>query len=211
MSSIPRRLPTVLAALLGILLATPPATGADSPGGVVWGRLAVEEESPDGAWTPLPGAEVQLYPASPSLLAELERIRQGARDSLRSHETAVARLQAALRGHQGPVEPAASGGASGDGALRGTTDPTGVFLLEAVPPGTWLLVVVRTSPYAGARLRAPLAPRKESTSGREQFVPRAATKLKEAEIWLTEVRVGPGERVALELTDRARWFAGPVQ
>ena len=35
--------------------------------GTLWGRLAVEEESPDGAWTPLGAVEITLYPAVPSL------------------------------------------------------------------------------------------------------------------------------------------------
>ena len=115
-----------------VVLAAPPVAGGEPADGVVWGRLVLEEESPDGAWTPMPGAEVQLYPASPALLAELERIRHGARDSLRSHDTAADRLQAALRSHQTPGDPAKRDGSSGP-ALRGVTDPAGVFVIEAVP------------------------------------------------------------------------------
>ena len=83
-------------------------------------------------------------------------------------------------------------------------------MIEAVPAGAWLLVAVRISPYTGARLRAPAPAGSRRGSEPEKFVPRVTVAPKEAEIWLTEVRITPGERVALELTDRARWFAGPV-
>lgn len=72
--------------------------------GALWGRLAVEEESPAGPWTPLGGVEVALYPATPGLLGELERIRRSARASGPEHESAVARVRAALAAHQARVD-----------------------------------------------------------------------------------------------------------
>jgi hypothetical protein len=72
--------------------------------GVVWGRLAIEEESPVGAWTPINGIEVTLYPATPALITELERIRQSARTSAAQYESAVARVQTALAAHQGRID-----------------------------------------------------------------------------------------------------------
>ena len=74
------------------------------PPGLLWGRLAIEEESPVGAWTPLAGIEVTLYPATPALVAELERVRQSARTSGAQYESAVARVQAALAVHQGRID-----------------------------------------------------------------------------------------------------------
>ena len=68
--------------------------------GTLWGRLAVEEESPDGAWTPLGAVEITLYPAVPSLVAELEQIRQSARGSGAEYESAISRLRAVLAAHQ---------------------------------------------------------------------------------------------------------------
>ena len=68
--------------------------------GILWGRLAVEEESPDGAWTPLGAVEITLYPAVPSLVAELEQIRQSARGSGAEYESAISRLRAVLAAHQ---------------------------------------------------------------------------------------------------------------
>jgi hypothetical protein len=93
------------------------------PPGTLWGRFTVDEESPVGAWTPLAGVEVTLYPATPALVAELERIRQSARTSGARYESAVARVQAALAVHQAridgqkpPPEPAMEDG-------PGTTPP----------------------------------------------------------------------------------------
>jgi hypothetical protein len=79
----------------------------------LWGRLAVEEESPDGAWTPLAGVAVTLYPYTAGLATDLERIRDGARASGRDYDTAIARLQERLGAHASQV-----------GALTGTSAPT---------------------------------------------------------------------------------------
>ncbi len=225
------------------------------PPGVLWGRLVVEEESPVGAWTPVSGVEVTLYPATPTLVAELERIRQSARGSGAQYESAVARVQAALAAHQArvdgkspetwgsdgallaepPVLPAprpaapkdstplerlvperpgtksAAGARPGEGPLhpwRQSTDPAGLFAFESLPSGDWLVVAIRISAYGAQKLRA--APRQQP-GGSRGFLPRATAAAREAEIWVTHVRVGAAERVGLELTDRARWLAGPVR
>ena len=257
------------------------------PPGVLWGRLLLEEESPLGAWTPMGGVEVTVYPATPALVTELERIRQSARDSAAQYESAVARVRTALGVHQarldgkspetwgsdgalvaeppvpsavrpaGPtvatlpprLAPERSGGVPATGARRpggvpstwarwpgGTpatgeraggvattgerigeepvhpwrqsTDPAGLFVYDALPSGDWLVVAIRVSAYAGQKFRPP--PRQQPGAGRG-FLPRTATSAREAEIWVTRVRVDAGARVGLELTDRARWLAGPVR
>jgi hypothetical protein len=227
---------------------------------MVWGRLAVEEESPAGAWTPLSGVEVTLYPATPALIAELDRIRGSARGSGAQYESAVGRIQTALAIHQGlvdrqsapppadgeppaapPPAPAKPGSGSppkpsgsprregaaerlggevrvGDAAgqpetlshpWRQKTDPAGLFAFEGVPSGDWLVVAIRVSPYAAERLRSESKPRQTGRGLR--FLPRVVTPAKEAELWVTRVRVVAAERVGLELTDRARWLAGPLR
>jgi hypothetical protein len=67
--------------------------------GTLWGRLAVEEESPDGPWTPLAGVAVTVYPYTAQLAADLERIRDGARASGRDYDAAIARFQERLGAH----------------------------------------------------------------------------------------------------------------
>jgi hypothetical protein len=227
--------------------------------GVVWGRLAVEEESPVGAWTPLGGIEVTLYPATPSLVTELEGIRKSARGSAAQYESAAMRVQTALAAHQRridgqtqalgeglvaepplvvkprvpkpappagtdatqakggtgkPAGAAAPGGASAEQAeashpWRQKTDPAGLFAFDSVPSGDWLVVAVRVSPYAAEKLRA--APKPRQSSRTQNFLPRAAGPAKEAEFWVTRVRVVKGERIGLEITDRARWLVGPLR
>jgi hypothetical protein len=264
------------------------AIRALGPPGVLWGRVAVEEESPEGPWTPLRGVEVTLYPATPSIQAELERIRRSARDSGAQYESAVARVRAALAAHQGLIDaqsagtplarpapaaasPAAppptttpptsraSGGTApppspgaaaarvpppsrsaldsrrdrfGRGPLwprdappakaaeptappepphpfRQSTDSSGLFAFEAVPSGDWLLVAIHLAPYSGERL---VAAKPRSPKPGQYFLPRATGgPAKEAEIWVVPVRVQEGQRVGLELTDRARWLVGPLR
>jgi hypothetical protein len=232
------------------------------PPGLVWGRLAIEEESPVGGWTPLSGIEVTLYPATPALITELERIRQSARTSATQYESAVGRVQTALADYQGridhqtappllpgqglvaepplvaaprvakpPVPPdpgffrpggvtARSGVAAvPSGALeepggtphawRQKTDPAGLFAFTTVPSGDWLVVAIRVAPYAAEKLRAEPRPRQSSRT--QHFLPRATGPPKEAELWVTRVRVVAGERVGLSLTDRARWLVGPLR
>lgn len=264
------------AAVLGLAIASVPrptgAVGEDpagqvaeavrslGPPGMVWGRLAVEEESPVGGWTPLEGVEVTLYPATPALLAELDQIRRSARTSGAQYESAVARVQAALAAHQSlvdrqrgtplpskktsdvaaearPVEPPSRrpptsnaspprGTATRPGSpatpgkppaeapetthpWRQKTDPAGLFAFDEVPSGDWLVVAIRISPYEAGKLRGEPKPRQPGSA--QRFLPREVPPAKEAEVWLSTVRVGAAGRVGLELTDRARWLAGPLR
>jgi hypothetical protein len=197
---------------------------------VLWGRLWVDEESPEGAWTPLAGVEVVVYPYAPAVMAELERIRETARDSGRQYETTVARFQDVLRGYArqlDPAQPPSPPGARSDPApsrprpgaavageergqvRRRVTDPAGIFVFEGLPAGEWLAVAVRLSPYsAGRARREELRP----SRGRERFSgSEVSAPAQEAEIWLERVRVGPGDRARLFWSDRARWLVGPVR
>lgn len=224
------------------------------PPGLVWGRLLVEEESPLGPWTPIGGVEVTVYPATPSLTAELERIRQSARASGAQYESAVARMRSVLAAHQARLDAKSPETWGSDGALpaeppiprparpkavstpvpaaqplggaagvtvpgdrageppahpwRQNTDPAGLFAFDPLPSGDWLVVAVRTSAYGGQKFRS--TPRQQP-GGTRGFLPRAAGPAREVEIWMARVRVGASERVGLELTDRARWFVGPVR
>jgi hypothetical protein len=231
--------------------------GLGAPG-MVWGRLSVDEESPVGSWTPLEGIEVTLYPATPTLITELESIRQSARGSGAQYESAVARVQAALSAHKSRIErqvapsrevdlvaeppllpkprpgkatasagPEASGAsgplASASGGAgpasgpppeairtwREKTDPAGLFAFNGVPSGDWIVVVFRVSPYGTEKLRSE--PKSRQPGRAQRFLPRATGPAKEAEFWITRIRVIAGERVGLDLTDRARWMSGPVR
>ncbi len=184
--------------------------------GLLWGRLVVEEESPEGPWTPLAGVTVTLFPYAPSVAADLERIRDGARASGAEHDAAVGRLQDRLRAYEAQVTAVAGRPApSPDAALvrRVTTDPTGIFVVDDLPSGEWLLVAVQTAPYASGRTpkSAPPSGGRRSGGRGDTFLPRPSTPAKEAEVWVTRVRVTPGERTRILLTDRARFMVGPVR
>jgi hypothetical protein len=216
--------PGAAAVLAALVLLTPGAAVGQLPGreaaaaavqrlgppGLLWGRLTVEEESPEGPWTPLAGVEVTVYPYLPAIADELERIRRSARDALRHYETAVARIVQILRGYSHDLDAPRR-----DAELvideddrpvrRRVTDSSGAFVFPHLPSGEWLVVAMRVStPAAGDR-----APR--SGKGGATFLPRAATgAVRSAEVWIARVRVTPGERMRLLLTDRARALVGPL-
>lgn len=187
----------------------PAALGAP---GLLWGRVAVEEESPDGPWTPLAGVEVRLYPYVPGLAADLDRIRERARGSGTDYDAAVTRLLERLRGYEAQIaalSPAGGSAASDGGPVRKrTTDASGIFVFEDLPSGDWLLVAIHLSPYTQPKERAP----KPLGKGRDgSFLTRPPAPVKEAEVWVSRVRVGAGERSRLLLTDRSRFMVGPVR
>jgi hypothetical protein len=192
------------------------------PPGFLWGRLAAEEESPEGAWTPLGGAAVTLYPYTPTVAADLERIRDSARSSGPDYLAAVDRLQERLKAYEVQLAaltgtPAAS--ATGDGAAAGTgvvrrvtTDPAGLFVFDGLPAGDWLLVAVHTSPYTPRETKPvqPKASGRRSGKRGDAYLPSAPRPVKEAEVWVIRVRVASNERMRLLLTDRAHFMVGPV-
>jgi hypothetical protein len=96
-----------------------------------------------------------------------------------------------------------------DHPWRQKTDPAGLFAFSTVPSGDWLVVAVRVTAYSAEKLRA--APKPRQSTRTQGFLPRATGPAKEAEFWVTRVHVVKGERVALDLTDRARWLVGPIR
>ena len=92
---------------------------------------------------------------------------------------------------------------------RQRTDSAGLFAFDAVPSGDWLVVLVRVSAYDSEKLRSEPKPRQSGRGMR--FLPSSSTPPREAEVWVTRVRVVAAERIGLVLTDRARWLAGPVR
>ena len=118
------------------------------PPGILWGRFAIEEESPAGAWTPLAGVEVTLYPATPTLVAELERIRQSARTSGAQYESAVARVLAALAVHQARV--------------AGQNPPAPPAAEDTAPAGPAIPVPSKATPAKATPARCPGRPARRS-------------------------------------------------
>lgn len=184
--------------------------------GQLWGRLGLEEESPEGPSTPLIGAPVTLYPDLPAVHAELESIRRTARETAANYETAVRRSLAALAAYRARLE--AAGGAQ----LVRTheTDRTGFFAFEAVPEGEWLVVAAHSTSYRPGQGRKPQAARRQEPvralgggvragGGGPGFLPGGRGEAKEVDLWIYRVRVSAGQAVGVRLTDRNRWLTGP--
>jgi hypothetical protein len=187
------------------------AVGSLGLPGLLWGRLAVEEESPEGPWTPLAGVSVALFPYAPSVAAELERIRDAARESGPAHDAAVGRLLDRLKAYE--VQAAALTRPEHPLVRRATTDPAGLFVFDDLPSGEWLVVAVQTSPYSPRQASRPPAATggRRSSRSPDTFLPQVSTPAKEAEVWVSRVRVTSGERTRVLLTDRARFMVGPVR
>lgn len=215
--------PAALALLLACLPLVASAGEPSAPGtrlaeaetGQLWGRLALEEESPEGSFTPLIGVPITLYPALPALTSELEAIRRTARETAANYETAVQRVHETLAAYRARLEAA-----EGARAVRAReTDRTGFFVFDAVPAGEWLVVAVHVTPYrTAAQARKPRAPKRPAPGrglggGLGQvpgFLPEARGEAKEADLWVYRVSVPGGQTVGVRLTDRNRWFTGPI-
>lgn len=186
--------------------------GLGAPG-LLWGRIAVEEESPEGPSTPLAGVEVTVYPYAPGVAADLDRIREQARISGADYDAALKRLRERLGAWEAETHKATgTGAAGGDGGpvRRQTTDRWGVFAFPDLPSGEWLVVALHTSPYSEGRERG--GARRPTRRGKEgAFLPRSTQPAKRAEVWVTRVRLGPRERARVFLTDRARFMVGPIR
>jgi hypothetical protein len=169
----------------------------------VWGRVMVEDESPEGPWTPLAGVDVRLLPDPRPLLAELERIRQAGRGSWRNHDQAVARILTVLEARQARAKGA------GEATFQDATDAWGLFRFSRVPTGDWLLVAILITPYR----RAPetRAPKPKASRRGPGFLEESAPAPREAEVWVAPVSVEGGRAARVMMTERARWMAGPVR
>jgi hypothetical protein len=207
---------------------------------VLWGRLALEEESPEGPFTPLAGVDVLVYPATSRLVAELERIRLSARGSLAEHESAVARVQQALAAHQAEVDaeqlgggtprpspgsaagarasgpaPPASPGRDGAGEDKGARSTLRREVTDLA--GLFVFDGLPSGEWLLVAVRTtPYGGQRLRADAKprppsQRFLSRQGGPAKEMEIWMARVRVEPEGRARVFLTDRARWLVGPIR
>jgi len=183
--------------------------------GTVDGRVYIERARPNAPDDPLVGVGVLFVPRSDDLLERLESAKRQARESMRGFRDAAPTVRATLEDHELQLWQAGYP----DTAVRASTDATGAFRAD-LPAGAWLLVAERSvfvplhstkpDPPRTAFSLDPLA--RYSTNAYQHFLPNARLAGYDAvTVWLRELSVEAGQRVALELHDRGVWLSGVIE
>ncbi len=172
--------------------------------GTVRGRAFTERRKPSASDLPLAGTVVALLPRSDAWLVRLQAIKRGARDSVETYRDAAPAVRRSREAYEKSLWEAGAG----DLPQTATVDTEGVFTLDNVPAGAWLLLA-SSSTYVNKtpppRPGAPPPPAKPPSP----FV--ASDKLLGYHVvtyWFRELTVVPGATEALELTDRNAWLTG---
>lgn len=205
--------PRMIAAVLLVLLLVGSATALDVPVdayraasqtgsvGSVSGRVYAESRTPTGPALPLTGATVTLLPRSQAFMLQLERLKEGSRQSSKAFAAAAP----AMRKAQDAYERALLEAGAPDLSPRIAVGTDGGFRLTEVPAGPWLVVVWHGSPV-------DVATPKSSTRDRQIFqLPKRLTGFQSVTVWLREVSVARGATASVELTDRNEWFRGVIE
>jgi hypothetical protein len=168
---------------------------------VVSGRVAAEPRTPLGPVRPFAGATVTLLPRSEMLVAELERLREGARDSSKAFTAAAPAMRKA---HEAYERKLLWAGAP-DLTPVVLVDPGGGFKIEDVPAGAWVLIAWHSSPM-------DVSAAKPRLGRRDLYQPQSHLQGYQAvTVWLRELVLVGGTTTAVELTDRNGWFRGVVE
>ena len=169
--------------------------------GVVAGRVAAEPRTLRVPAQPLTGATVTLLPQSKALVARLEQLKEGARDS----STAFTAAAPAMRKAREVYERELLEAGAPDLTPMVLVDQDGYFRFDEVPSGAWMLIgwhsapVDVSTPKAKARQR-DLYQRQSRLQGFQAVT-----------VWLRELTVTGGATATVELTDRNGWFRGVVE
>ena len=182
--------------------------------GAVEGRIYIERAKPNAPDDPLVGVGILLLPRSDELLERLETAKRQSRDSMRGFREAVPTVRAVVEDQEAQLWQAGYP----DAAVRSSTDASGAFRVD-VPAGAWILVAERSvfvplhtarSGVSTATSLDPLA--RYSTTAYQHFLPtRRLTGYDATTVWLRELTVETGQRVAIELHDRGVWLSGVVE
>ncbi len=164
--------------------------------GTVLGQALEEGRRPGDAPNPVAGVAVTLLPYSDALVARLEDIRRSARADARSYRTSARALRTARRG----LERALSEAGAGELVRFTAVSPDGMFQLERVPAGRWLLIAER----------AVFVPKPAPPPGKQErqiFAP--APRLRgyyAVTVWVRDFSLEEGGSEMVELTDRNTWM-----
>ena len=174
--------------------------------GTVRGRAFAERSKPSVSDLPLAGTVVALLPRSDAWFVSLQAIKRGARDSVETYRDAAP----AVRRSRDAYEKTLWEAGAGDLPQTATVDTEGVFTLDNVPAGAWILLASRST-YVNKtpllRPGPPPPPRPPSPF----LPPDKLLGYYVVTYWLREITVAPGATEALELTDRNAWLTGVLE
>lgn len=138
-----------------------------------------------------------VVPRDAGLVARLEALKNGSRDSLEAYRRAVGDMRRAVEEHL----RGRSGGDEGERVRTSVTDAAGRFVLPDLAAGEWLLLAWGADHVDRAG--------RDVVRDRGGFLPRSRLASYDVvAVWLMEVEVRPAETVAVELTGRNEWFSG---
>jgi hypothetical protein len=166
--------------------------------GVVEGRVYEHRRQPQAPDIALPGASVVLVPRSEALGRALEDLKRHSRDSATAYRNAVSGMRRAKEAYERELSMAGAG----DLVRPLSVDAEGAFRAADVPAGEWLVMASHAEFVSTSTARATAKER-----DRYRTSPRV-TGHETVRLWMFPVVVAPGERTALELTDRNVWFSG---
>jgi hypothetical protein len=173
--------------------------------GVVTGRVAAEPRTMQAPARPFTGTTVMLLPRSEALLARLERLRQGARESAAAFTAAAPAMRKARETYERELWEAGAP----DLTPTVTVDADGSFKIEDVPAGAWMLLAWHGTPV---NVGSPTTTTKPKTQKKDLYLPQSRLQgYQDVTVWLREVTVTGGETTRLELTDRNGWFRGVAE
>jgi hypothetical protein len=169
--------------------------------GLVSVRAYTERLKPDAPDVPMKDIRVTLIPYSDALVADLQRVKAGARDSMRTYRTAAGEVQRLEEAYEQAVWEA--GGA--DLIQSGMLDPSGRSSFPGVAAGRWIV-------WARHDVLRPVAPREAKKADKQTFnLGPKIVGYRTARFWMMSVVVGAGGQATVELTDRNVWFTGVVE
>lgn len=174
--------------------------------GTVRGQAFHERRKPSAPDLPLAGTAVALYPRSEAWLFRLQAIKRSARDSVDAYREA-ANL---VRGLREAYEKSLLEVGAGDLPQAATAGAEGLFTLERIPAGPWLLLAYHSN-FVGKTTKTPQQGVGPPRPGGRPFpflVPDKLAGYYALTYWLRELTVTAGSVEAVELTDRNAWLTG---
>jgi hypothetical protein len=142
-------------------------------------------------------------PRSETWLFRLQAIKRGSRDSLDAYREATKLVREAREAYEKSLLEAGAG----DLPQAVTVDADGLFALEGIPAGPWILLA-SNSTYVSKGPQTPPGPPRNSAKANPFLVPDRLAGYHLVTYWMRELTVVGGSVETVELTDRNAWLTG---